>query len=59
MGAAISKAVGDLSSSSSIGDPEKDTPLLLTVTDAIATQATTGTVTCNLVLRAYDDEIDG
>lgn len=58
VGAAVSEGVGDLT-----GDPivakDVDVTILLTCTAACATQATSGTVVSRLVLRAYNQQIDG
>lgn len=42
-----------------IGSPDTDTPIYAKVTTAAATLATSGKITVNLVLRAYQPEIDG
>lgn len=59
VGSAISKGIGDFAADVAIGDAENDTPIVLVVTAANATQATTGTIVANLVLRAFDAGIDG
>lgn len=58
VGSAISKGVGTLLAGA-VGSATEDVPILATVTAAMATQATAGTITGQWVLRAYDPAIDG
>lgn len=56
--AAVAKGVGDLAGAA-IGSPLNDVPILLTCTSACTTQATTGEITGDWVLRAWDARVDG
>ncbi len=41
-----------------VGNPEQDTPIFLTLAAALATKATTGKVTLDLALRAWNPDVD-
>lgn len=58
----IAGAVADLQpnfKAVEIGSADTDTPIYLTLTAALATQATTGKILFDVAMRAYDSEIDG
>lgn len=42
-----------------IGSPDVDTPLYITLSAALATQATSGSIVFDLAMRAYDSGVDG
>lgn len=56
--AAVTVSPGDLLGAT-VGSPEEDTPIYLTLTAAAATLATSGVITCDWVFRAWQPEIDG
>lgn len=58
-GAASVVATTDFKPGAVFGSPTDDTPVYLTLSAAIATQATTGKILADLAFRAYDTKIDG
>jgi hypothetical protein len=49
----------DLVQTGVVGSATDDTPIYLTVSVAIATQAAAGKIVCDLAFRAYDVDVDG
>lgn len=58
-GAAVTLFGKDLVLTGTVGSPTDDTPIYLTLSAAIATQAATGKIVANLAMRAYRQGIDG
>ncbi|KLD65429.1 hypothetical protein [Dyella japonica] len=57
-GAAIVLRGSDCDVTATIGDPSEDTPIYLGVTGPLATQAQTGKIIADLVIRAWQSEVD-
>ncbi|HET6631509.1 MAG TPA: hypothetical protein VFG73_02220 [Rhodanobacteraceae bacterium] len=57
-GAAVALGAGELLDVT-VGSPDEDVPLLLTLTAPAATANVSGAIVANLVFRAYNADIDG
>ncbi|MGH8117636.1 MAG: hypothetical protein ACREPJ_10080 [Rhodanobacteraceae bacterium] len=60
--AAATSAINDLQTSfkaAEIGSATADTPIYLTLSAALATQVTSGSIVFDLALRAWDSKVDG